>query len=84
MTGTAELQRVDTGEYFEVPARIRPPGYHGRTVSGYGAAMPTRYMVYMRGRWRRVYAACYGNAASFYVGTPGAWEATVVDVSDAT
>jgi hypothetical protein len=49
----------------------------GRTVSGYGAKLPTPYMVKRFGKWRRVYAACYGNAASHYIGKPGAWLATV-------
>ena len=49
----------------------------GQTVYGYGNRLPTSYMVKLHGRWRRVYAACYGNAASFYIGKPGAWLATV-------
>ena len=51
--------------------------WHGRTVSGYGSRLPTPYMVRHNGKWRRVYAACYGNAASFYIGKPGAWICTV-------
>ena len=38
------------------------------TATGYGARIPTRYMVQYNGRWRRVYAACYGIAASHYIG----------------
>lgn len=49
----------------------------GETVTGYGSKLPTHYMVKHNGKWRRVYAACYGNAASFYIGKPGAWLATV-------
>lgn len=49
----------------------------GTTVTGYGAKLPTSYMVRHNGKWRRVYAACYGNASSLYIGKPGAWEATV-------
>lgn len=45
----------------------------GFTLSGYGAKIPTRYMVQFGARWRRVYAACYGNAATLYIGKPGAW-----------
>lgn len=48
----------------------------GRTQSGYGPRLTTPYMVKWAGRWRRVYAACYGNAASHYIGKPGAWLAT--------
>ena len=49
----------------------------GMTQTGYGAKLPTPYMVKWEGKWRRVYAACYGNAASHYIGKPGAWLATV-------
>lgn len=49
----------------------------GQTVSGYGAKLPTPYLVKWAGKWRRVYAACYGNSASHYIGNPGAWLATV-------
>lgn len=49
----------------------------GLTVTGYGAKLPTPYMVQLDGRWRRVYCACYGNASSLYIGRPGAWLATV-------
>lgn len=49
----------------------------GQTATGYGAKLPTPYMVKYNGRWRRVYAACYGNAASHYIGAAGAWLATV-------
>lgn len=48
----------------------------GQTVTGYGAKLPTPYLVKWAGQWRRVYAACYGNAASHYIGKPGAWLAT--------
>lgn len=39
----------------------------GQTVSGYGAKIPTSRMLHVADRWRRVYAICYGNAASLYV-----------------
>lgn len=58
-----------------------PLGFHKRglsyTATGYGARIPTTYMVKWQGRWRRVYAACYGNAASTYIGKANAWLATV-------
>ncbi len=47
------------------------------TATGYGARIPSPYMVKWGGRWRRVYVACYGNAASHYIGKAGAWLATV-------
>jgi hypothetical protein len=51
------------------------PAY-GRTASGYGAKIPTRYWVRLYSdspteRFRRVYAMCYGNAASLYVTVKG-------------
>lgn len=49
----------------------------GAPVSGYGARIPTRYLVQWAGRWRRVYMANYGNAGTAYIGKPGAWLATV-------
>lgn len=42
------------------------PGYN-RSVTGYGPKIPTRYRVQYLGRSRRVYAMCYGNAASTYI-----------------
>jgi len=41
-----------------------------QTASGYGSKLTTRHMVKIEGFrdiWRRVYAICYSNAASFYV-----------------
>jgi len=52
----------------------------GLTGSGYGNRLPTRYMVQFAGRWRRVYAACFGNSATLYIGKPGEWLATVESV----
>lgn len=41
------------------------------TASGYGAKIPTSYMVRTDAdggkRWRRVYCMCYSNSGSFYV-----------------
>lgn len=58
-----------------------PLSHHKRglsyTATGYGNRIPTVYMVKWQGKWRRVYAACYGNAASTYIGKPKAWLATV-------
>lgn len=38
------------------------------TASGYGARIPTPYMVRFNGRWRRVYCICYGNAGTLFLG----------------
>ena len=40
----------------------------GQTASGYGSALPTSYMVKYNGRWQRVKAICYSNAATLYIG----------------
>lgn len=42
-----------------------------QTASGYGRKLTTGYQIQLPGdppwRWRRVYAVCYSNAASYYV-----------------
>ena len=41
-----------------------------QTASGYGSKLTTEHMVKVEGQrdiWRRVYAICYSNAASFYI-----------------
>jgi len=66
---------------INVDVKEAPLWFHKRglsyTATGYGARIPTVYMVKWAGRWRRVYAACYGNAASTYIGKAGQWLATV-------
>lgn len=49
----------------------------GMTRDGYGPRLPTTYLVQWQGRWRRVYAACYGNSPSLYIGPSADWLATV-------
>lgn len=65
----------------EAEAKLEPLPHHKAglqyTASGYGPRIPTPYMIRHGGRWRRVYAACYGNAASTYIGPAGQWLATV-------
>lgn len=60
---------------FEVTERVLPWQAAGRTwtATGYGAAIPTRYMIRRAEEkvWRRVYAACYSNAASYWVKVKG-------------
>lgn len=38
------------------------------TASGYGARIPTRWMVKFNGRWRRVYCRVYSNYGRCYIG----------------
>lgn len=64
-------------ETVRVEMRETEAPRYGRTVSGYGARIPTPFMVRLHGRWRRVYAAVWGNWPSLYIGKPGAWQATV-------
>lgn len=71
--GTGNEPRQTIG----VPLRETETPRKGQTQTGYGPALPTPYLVKWEGRWRRVYAACYGNAASHYLGKPGNWLCTV-------
>jgi hypothetical protein len=47
--------------------RVTDTPTYGRTVSGYGRKIPSRYMVRYLGVWRRVYFMQYANAGSAYV-----------------
>lgn len=38
------------------------------TSSGYGARIPTQYMVQWDGKWRRVYLLIYSNIGTLYIG----------------
>lgn len=63
-----------------VPHRVTDAPRSGQTLSGYGHAIPTRYLVRWGGRWRRVYACQYGNASTAFIGTRckrDQWLATV-------
>lgn len=51
----------------KVPYQTRPAPRSGQTRTGYGSKLPTEHMVHFEGRWRRVYAICYSNAASHYI-----------------
>jgi len=37
------------------------------SASGYGAKIPTRYMVRVGNYWRRVYCACWSNVGTLYI-----------------
>jgi len=62
---------------LEAPAKITDAPRSGRTVTGYGARIPSPYMVRLHGRWRRVYVAQWGNSGVAYIGKAGAWLCTV-------
>jgi hypothetical protein len=36
------------------------------TATGYGAKIPTTFMVSFANRWRRVYCKCYSNLGTLY------------------
>lgn len=76
MTLSAYLQHGKAGGPYRtesVQIEERPMPHHDAglsyTASGYGARIPTPYMVKWLGRWRRVYAACFSNVASYYIRT---------------
>lgn len=75
--GSAATVSPGAFQTVEVECRETDEPRKGRTQTGYGAQMPTRYMVKWNGRWRRVYVANYGNAGTAYIGKRGAWLATV-------
>jgi len=52
--------------------RVTDTPRYGRTVSGYGGAIPTRYMIRYAGRWHRVLMMQYGNGGSAYIRKAGA------------
>lgn len=62
-------------EYVEgdrvMDVRVTDVPASGRTVTGYGGAVPTKHMILYLGAWRRVYAMAYGNSASLYVRVKG-------------
>lgn len=62
----------DSFQTNQVPVKIELMPHHVRglswTATGYGARIPTRYMVQVNGKWRRVYAICYSNSGTLYIG----------------
>ena len=42
----------------------------GRTLTGYGGAIPTEYMVRFNDKWRRVYCRIYSNSGTLYIKAP--------------
>jgi len=62
----------DTFCTIKARAEYRPMWWHtaGRTytASGYGARIPTPYMVEFGGRMRRVYCRIYSNIGTCFIG----------------
>lgn len=61
------FQTLDT-EVKEDRLDLRRAGQSGRSKSGYGQRITTQYKVKHNGRWYRVYACCFSNAETLYIG----------------
>lgn len=51
----------------EVESKVTDMPRSGQTQTGYGKAIPTRYMVKFNGRWQRVYCCIYSNSGTLYI-----------------
>lgn len=68
----------DTFWSLSVPCVERP--IERRNVTGYGRRIPTRWMVLLNGRWRRVYCRTYSNSGTCFLGDlPKIGERIIVD-----
>jgi len=60
------------GKSAIVPAKDAPLWWQTQglsfTASGYGRRIPTRRMVQVAGKWRRVYCCIFSNAGTCYIG----------------
>ena len=61
---TTTIKYLERGEVSDVRITVAPIN---RSVTGYGAKLPTQYMVRIGTRWHRVYCICYSNLGSLYV-----------------
>ena len=65
-------QGFDSYLTISVEAKESPMAHHragiSYTASGYGARIPTRYMIKYNGRWRRVYCIIYNNSGTLFIG----------------
>ena len=52
----------------ELHVKRAPMPHHGFTASGYGARIPTEYMIMYNRKWRRVYCLLYSNSGTLYIG----------------
>ena len=72
---------------FTAPAEARPLWWQEKglsyTASGYGRKIPTRYMVQLNGRWRRVYCCIFSNVGTCYVGNLSSDAMIVSDIEEA-
>lgn len=62
------LMEVKTAAGYVAVKATRTEKPKSRSVSGYGARIPTCWMIEWEGRKRRVYAAVHGNWPTTYIG----------------
>ena len=61
------MTRIDANQIVAVKTTKEP---FSRSQTGYGAKLPTRFMVQLEDKqWRRIYVACYSNSGTAYVQT---------------
>lgn len=58
----------DSLQTVQVPVREVPAPRSGQTVTGYGEAIPMRYMVQWNGKWRRVKCRIFSNNGTLHLG----------------
>jgi len=62
-------------QYIDAETRHAPLWWHtqglSQTASGYGKRLTTSRQALYNGRWYRVYATCFSNAASCWIETKG-------------
>lgn len=72
-------------DHSTAPARETPLCWQTKgltyTATGYGRRIPTRYMVQVHGRWRRVYCCQISNAGTCYIGNLDANPIIVSDIA---
>lgn len=71
MANRIEVMKDEMGNYVEREMVYSPTEWQKQglqqTATGYGSKLNTGYKVAYFGKFRRVYAVCYSNAASLYV-----------------
>ena len=63
---------IDSPHTIILQAKEKPLWWQDKglsyTASGYGRRIPTRYMVRLNGKWRRVYCCVFSNIGTLYIG----------------
>lgn len=71
---TKNIREDGTSDSFasqKVPHKIKEiRGYMSLSLpaAGYGSRLPTRYMVQVNGKWRRVYCRIFSNSGTLFIG----------------